>query len=127
MGASTINIFPDQIGNPHLAHRTIMEYFNTAAFTDAVGHFGSARPGAIQGPGFQIWDMSLFKNIHIAERANVQLRLETFNTFNHGNPGGATNGYNNGGIDVGVDDSTFGQVIAWHDPRNVQIGAKFNF
>lgn len=118
MGASTINIFPDQIGNPHLANRSIMEYFNTSAFTDAVGHFGSTRPGAFLGPGFQIWDMSLFKNIHIAERVGLQLRLETFNTFNHGNPSS---------IDVGVDDSTFGQVNGWHDPRNVQIGGKINF
>jgi len=128
MGPTTINIFPDQVGSTHLANRSVLEYFNTAAFTQAVGHFGSARPGSIQGPGFQIWDMSLFKNFKFGERVGLQLRLETFNTFNHGNPGGGTNQfYNNGGIDVGVNDPTFGQVVSWHDPRNVQIGAKIKF
>jgi len=62
--------------------------------------------------------MSLIKNIKFAERVGLQLRLETFNTFNHGNPSG---------IDTNFGDSAFGQVTAWHDPRNVQLGAKFNF
>ncbi len=35
--------------------------------------------------GLQTWDMSLFKNIPIAERYSVQLRLEAFNAFNHPN------------------------------------------
>ena len=60
----------------------------------------------------------------------MQLRLETFNTFNHGSPNA---------IDTNVDDqltsvnpygngnSSFGTVTGYHIPRNVQIGAKFNF
>jgi hypothetical protein len=113
----TVFIRPDQIGNPH-GPKTAAEFFNTAAFTEAIGHFGSSRPGAILGPGIQVWDMSLIKNFRFAERAGLQLRLETFNTFNHGNPSG---------IDTNVGDSNFGAVTAWHDPRNVQIGAKINF
>jgi hypothetical protein len=113
----TVFIRPDQIGDPH-GPKTAAEFFNTAAFTEAIGHFGSSRPGAILGPGIQVWDMSLIKNFKFAERAGLQLRLETFNTFNHGNPSG---------IDTNVGDSTFGAVTAWHDPRNVQIGAKINF
>jgi Carboxypeptidase regulatory-like domain/TonB-dependent Receptor Plug Domain len=113
----TVFIRPDQIGDPH-GPKTAAEFFNTAAFAEAVGHFGSSRPGAILGPGIQVWDMSLIKNIKFAERVGLQLRLETFNTFNHGNPSG---------IDTNVGDSNFGAVTAWHDPRNVQIGAKISF
>ena len=113
----TVFIRPDQIGDPH-GPKTATEFFNTAAFVPAVGHFGSSRPGAILGPGIQVWDMSLIKNIKFAERLGLQLRLETFNTFNHGNPSG---------IDTNVGDSNFGAVTAWHDPRNVQIGAKIKF
>jgi hypothetical protein len=113
----TVYIRPDEIGDPH-GPKTAAEFFNTAAFAEAVGHFGSSRPGAILGPGIQVWDMSLIKNFRFAERAGLQLRLETFNTFNHGNPSA---------IDTNVGDSNFGAVTAWHDPRNVQIGAKFNF
>jgi len=118
MGSSTIAIRPDQIGSA-IGSKSVLKFFNTAAFTDAVGHFGSARPGAVLGPGYQIWDMSLMKNIHFGERASLQLRLETFNTFNHGSPSS---------LDTNVDDGkAFGSVNGWHDPRNLQIGAKINF
>jgi hypothetical protein len=121
---STVQIRADQIGDPN-GPKTAAEFFNTAAFAPAAGHFGSSRPGAILGPGLQVWDLSLIKNIKFAERIGLQLRLETFNTFNHGNPSG---------VDTSVSDSplyggngTFGTVTGWHDPRNVQIGAKLNF
>jgi hypothetical protein len=113
----TVQRRADQIGDPN-GPKTAAEFFNTAAFAAASGHFGTSRPGAILGPGLQVWDMSLIKNIKFAERLGLQLRLETFNTFNHGNPSA---------IDTNVGDSTFGAVNAWHDPRNVQIGAKINF
>lgn len=116
---STVQIRADQIASNVSGPKTAAQFFNTAAFTDAVGHFGSSRVGAIYGPGLQVWDMSLIKNVRFAERVGMQLRLETFNTFNHGNP--MT-------IDTDVDDgASFGTVNGWHDPRNVQIGAKFNF
>ena len=117
MGSSSIAIRPDQIGSAS-GSKSVTKFFNTAAFTDAVGHFGSSRPGAFLGPGYQIWDMSLMKNINFGERASLQLRLETFNTFNHGSPSS---------IDTGVDDGAFGAVNGWHDPRNVQLGAKIRF
>ncbi|MGC2398516.1 MAG: carboxypeptidase regulatory-like domain-containing protein [Acidobacteriaceae bacterium] len=116
---STVQIRADQISSNVGGPKTASQFFNTAAFTDAVGHFGSSRVGAIYGPGLQVWDISLIKNIRFAERGALQLRLETFNAFNHGNP--MT-------VDTNVDDgASFGTVNAWHDPRNVQIGAKVNF
>jgi len=110
-------ILADQIGDPH-GPKTAAEFFNTAAFTPAVGHFGDARPGAVLGPGFQIWNITLAKNIKFSERANLQLRLETFNTFNHGNPNG---------VFTDIESSSFGKVNGWHDPRTLQIGGKFQF
>jgi Carboxypeptidase regulatory-like domain/TonB-dependent Receptor Plug Domain len=98
--------------------KTVKEFFNTAAFSDAVGQFGTAAPGSVLGPGFQRWDTSLFKNIKFGERASLQLRLETFNTFNHGSPNS---------VDTNVDDGAFGQVNGYHIPRNVQIGGKITF
>jgi len=98
--------------------KTPAEFFNTAAFTTAVGHFGSAAPGAILGPGFQRWDTSLFKTIKLGERVALQLRLETFNTFNHGSPSL---------ISTDVSSASFGQVTGYHIPRNVQIGGKITF
>jgi hypothetical protein len=107
--------------------KTPAEFFNTAAFSQSVGGFGSSAPGAVLGPGFQRWDTSLFKNFQFGERVGFQLRLETFNTFNHGSPSeicGITAG-SAGTCEVGT--AAFGQVTAYHIPRNVQIGGKINF
>jgi len=116
---STVQVRADEILGNVSGPKTAAKFFNTAAFADAVGHFGTSPVGAIYGPGLQVWDMSLIKNTRIAEQVSLQLRLETFNTFNHGNP--MT-------VDTNVDDgASFGTVNGWHDPRNVQIGAKINF
>jgi len=115
---ATSQIRVDQIGNPH-GPKTAAEFFNIAAFAPAVGHFGSEHPGTVLGPGFQLWDMSLIKNISFTEQVRMQLRLETFNTFNHGSPNGVFTSIS--------DSSTFGQISGWHDPRTIQIGGKITF
>jgi hypothetical protein len=114
---STAQIRTDVVGDVN-GPKTAAEFFNTAAFATAVGHFGDERPGAFLGPGFQVWDMSLIKNTRFGERFNMQLRLETFNTFNHGNPNG---------VDTTIGDGSFGAVNGWHDPRNLQLGIKLSF
>jgi hypothetical protein len=117
IGPSTIYPRANQSGSPS-GPKTVNEYFNIAAFSDAVGQFGNSAPGAVLGPGFQRWDTSLFKNFHFGERATLQLRLETFNTFNHGSPNSVV---------TDRDIASFGEVNGYHIPRNVQIGAKVNF
>jgi hypothetical protein len=106
--------------------KTPGEFFNTDAFSQSVGAFGTSQPGAVMGPGFQRWDTSLFKSMHFGERAALQLRLETFNTFNHGSPSEICN-IGNGPTTCIVGTPAFGEVTAYHIPRNVQIGAKINF
>ena len=114
---ATAQIRTDLVGDPH-GPKTAAEFFNTAAFATAVGHFGTESPGTVLGPGFQLWDISLIKNVNFGERVALQLRLETFNTFNHGSPNS---------IDTGIASGTFGEVNGWHDPRTMQIGAKIKF
>jgi hypothetical protein len=114
---ATAQLRTDLIGDPH-GPKSAAEFFNTAAFVTAVGHFGTERTGTVLGPGFQLWDVSLIKNFNFGERVGLQLRLETFNTFNHGSPNS---------VDTSIGSGTFGQVNGWHDPRNVQLGAKIKF
>jgi len=114
---STAQLRTDQVGDPS-GPKTAAEFFNTAAFAEAVGHFGDERPGSVLGPGFQRWDTSLIKNVKLGERVGMQLRLETFNTFNHGSPSSVGTAFGSG---------SFGTVTGWHIPREVQLGAKFNF
>jgi hypothetical protein len=46
--------------------------------------FGTAGSGILRGPGMNNWDISVYRNIRWHEgRRNLQLRWETYNTFNH--------------------------------------------
>jgi hypothetical protein len=122
------------VGNPK-GPKTVGEWFNTSAFTTAIGAFGTEQPGSLIGPGFQLWDMSLIKNFNFADRVHLQLRFESFNTFNHGSPlGQALGGINTTCTGSAADPTScsagnpaFGTVTGYHDPRNLQLGAKIQF
>jgi hypothetical protein len=105
------------------APHTLQQWFNTACLADVpkgVIRQGNAPRNGIRGPGYQKWDLSIFKNFRFGEsqRTNLQFRFETTNTFNHTNWAsiGATLG-----------SSTFGQVTAARDPRIVTLGLKLSY
>ena len=113
---------PDQISDPNAnAPRTVAQWFNTKAFAQVptgVVRPGNAGAADIQGPGYEQWDMSLFRNIAIREKMRLQIRAETFNTFNHTNPMAVATAAGN---------TNFGQVTSTRDPRRLQLGLKLNF
>jgi hypothetical protein len=113
-----IQIRTNQVLSGTSGPKTIAEFFNTAAFQGAAGAFGTERPGAVLGPGFQLWDVSLIKNIRFAERVRLQLRFEGFNAFNHGSPNS---------VNTTFGSSAFGTVSGYHDPRTLQLGGKIQF
>jgi hypothetical protein len=45
--------------------------------------FGNLGKNTLYGPGTNNWDLSLYRNIRLKERLTSQLRVETYNTFNH--------------------------------------------
>ncbi len=98
----------------------VTQWFNTAAFTNAIGHFGTSGRGILLGPHYQNWDMSGLKNFRISERVRMQFRGEFFNAFNHTN-------FTQSGLIVNLAASNFGQVTAAHNPRNIQLGLKLYF
>ena len=49
--------------------------------------FGNSGRNILMGPGMAQWDFSLFKSIPVTERVRMQLRIESFNFFNHPNFG----------------------------------------
>jgi len=97
---------------------TVAQYINTAAFTDAIGHFGNSGRGVCTGPGLNNWDIAAMKNIKISERFRMQFRGEFFNAFNHV----SYLSFNNF-----TDSSRFGQLTSGHDPRIIQLGLKLYF
>ncbi|MBV8206900.1 MAG: carboxypeptidase regulatory-like domain-containing protein [Acidobacteria bacterium] len=86
-------------------------------------NIGTARPGNYRGPGFWRTDLGAFKNIKFSERLSGQLRLETFNTFNHTNPIAP----GTGGSSNSMTSTAFNQVLLARDPRLLQLGIKINF
>jgi len=63
----------------------LYDYINPAAFsTAAEGTFGNTPRtlGSLRGPGQKNWDLSIFKNFSITERAKAQFRAEALNAFN---------------------------------------------
>lgn len=97
---------------------SVAKFINTAAFTDAVGHFGNAGRGVCTGPGLNNWDIAALRNIKFTERFNMQFRAEFFNAFNH---------VSYAGFSSNVDSSSFGKLTSAHDPRIIQLGLKLYF
>ena len=127
---------PDVVGNVHVAHRSINEWFNTGAFafskfaSDGGDTFGNAPRffSDLRGPRYQNWDTSLDKNWVFKDQMRAQFRFETYNTFNHPNfysPSGT--GYS--GCDPNADPSScpsnFGQITNTFASRNIQLAGKF--
>ncbi|GGG90263.1 carboxypeptidase regulatory-like domain-containing protein [Silvibacterium dinghuense] len=96
-------------------------YINSAAFTASSAYtFGDApRTLSLRGPGYENWDISLFKNVVVRERLNIQYRAETFNTFNTPLFGGPNTAYGS---------STFGQITSEANfPRYLQMGLHITY
>ncbi|MDE3187318.1 MAG: TonB-dependent receptor [Acidobacteriota bacterium] len=103
-------------------------WFSTSSFADPVAPwnggpnqgFGNAAKDSVVGPGIQNWNLSLLKTIPLTggEGPSIQLRFESFNTFNHMNPQG---------IDTNNHDGNFGQITSDYGPRTLQLGGKFIF
>lgn len=76
-------------GDPACAAANTVGYVTadpTARFIQAGrGALATAGRNTVSSPGLNIWNMSVFKTMKFAERASVQFRFQTFDTFNHRN------------------------------------------
>lgn len=78
----------------------------------------------IYQPGFQNWNLGLFKTFQISERSGVQFRAEAFNFINHPNWGGP----NGGGVNFnGGNLATLGKVTTKGSERNLQLSLRLFF
>jgi hypothetical protein len=68
---------------------------NSVIIPPAQGTFGNMSPGALIGPAFHEWDLSLSKTFKIRERFSLQGTVSAFNVLNsrsYNLPGGSTTG-----------------------------------
>lgn len=74
---------------------------------------------SIYGPGFENWNLGLFKQFAVTEAKVFQFRVETFNTFNHPNWNGP---------DRNPTSKTFGKITSKSgDVRTLQLSLRFQF
>jgi hypothetical protein len=121
-------------GDPNSGfHKGTKEWFNTSVFSQPpAGVFGNSGRNILTEPGISNWDMGLVKYFPITERAKFQLRVETFNTFNHTQWGvdPATQGGSGPGTSAevtNVNAGNFGAITSARPPRVIQFGGKITF
>lgn len=118
-GVQRPNLVPGAaLGTKGSLYSRLSGYINPAAFTASTAlTFGDApRTLSLRGPGFENWDVALFKNVKVRERFDVQFRAETFNTFN-------TPEFN--GPNTSFGSSSFGKITSDANfPRYLQLGLR---
>jgi outer membrane receptor protein involved in Fe transport len=109
-----------KIGGSITAH--LEGAFNTACFTvPALYTYGNEprTDNTLRTPGIANWDMALFKDFSVTEKATLDFRVEAFNLFNRvqfSNP------------DTGLGDGTFGWISSTlNNPRLLQVSGRFTF
>lgn len=109
--------------------KTFKQWFSTSSYADPIAPwdggpnqgFGNAGKDSAQGPGIFNWNLSLFKTFPLSSHdagPRLDLRFESYNTFNHVDPQG---------IDLNSHDSNFGTVTSDYGPRTLQLGAQLKF
>ena len=115
---------PDLVpGQPEtVRNRTIAEWFNTDAFTTAIGHYGSTprNPAPLVSPSNNPLTLAINRSFPMPfEGQHLDFRLEAFNALNHPEFGapGSTQGT-----------GTFGVVTSTaSDNRELQLALKYIF
>ncbi len=100
-------------------------WFGTAGFTDeAIGTFGNIGRDTYHGPGLNNTDVEVSKNFYYSRSSEskfIQLRLESYNVFNHTQFSNPDGNYSDNG-------ATFGTITSvQHAPRQTQLVGKFYF
>jgi hypothetical protein len=121
--------FSEGVGNDDVYFFRTTDGSGNPLFTaPAPGTFSSTqnRNSLLHGPGFQNWNLGVFKNFSITERQKVMFRAEFFNLPNHPNLGGFNGAL--GGLDSNPRNSTFGRVTRKSDDRrNIQLSLRYSF
>ncbi len=108
------------IGDAHATHPTAQQWLNPAAFAVPAQYtFGNLGRFALRTQNSSNWDLSLFRQFSIKERAKLELRGEAFNLFNHPVFGIPATDFNQ---------PNFGAITATaNTERRLQVGGKILF
>jgi len=115
------------VGDPHVDHPTITQWFNTAAFVQnkvvtGVATDGNSPRNLLDGPGFRVVDLALSRDFQTPKGTRLTFRLEgtnIFNIVNYGQPGAS--------VPSGATSTTFGVIRTANAMRRLQVGLRFVF
>lgn len=123
LNGTPYSVRPDVTG-PIRVIGAVDQWFDTAVF-QAAGHFGNLGRNAVTGPAFHSTDVSVSKVLRRSDRADVQLRVDVFDVFNHPNFGPPGNV---------VGSPTFGRITRTRLPtgeggssRQVQLAVRVSY
>jgi hypothetical protein len=112
---------PNLIGNPRQSKPTVQAWFDPSAFAIPVFSFGNFGRNVLRSSTVNNVDFSLFKNVPIREKIEVQFRAEAFNVLNimsYGVPNGLLNQPTTARV------TSLAQGV---NPRQLQMGLKLQF
>jgi hypothetical protein len=110
---------PNVVGDWKLANPTPQAWFNKGAFAaPAQFTFGNAGRNVLRGDNVQRFDISVFRNFRIKEKATFEFRAEGYNVFNTVTYGDPTAEFTN---------VNFGRVLSAAAARSLRLGGKIVF
>lgn len=118
--------YATRVGNPNLPRgsRTVQQWFNPAAFAITPPNtLGNTPRAALYGPGQNVWDISLMRDVPIHERMKLTIRVDAHNAFNHPQFSGLNTTLN----PTNIANHTFGMVTGAQDPRQLLLIGRFTF
>ena len=113
--------------NPIISNKSFDRWFNTNSVSaPGFGDFGNAPRDVFRGPGLNVWDFTVYKNIPVHEKARFQLRWEFYNLFNHTQFDGVDTGarFTPDGTQI---NGNFGRVTSARQSRQMQVSLRFEF
>lgn len=117
---------PDQVGDPTLDDPTPERYWDRAAFVipaNNIGRFGNAEIGSLNGPGTNVYSMTLGKSFNITGHSRVRFEAAFSNLFDIENLG-----FPNRNVGQG----SFGRItntqsVDQAGPRTLQFSLRYSF
>jgi outer membrane receptor protein involved in Fe transport len=110
----------DPVLDPNRSRGEVIEqWFNTAAFVENQPLTdGNTRRNILDGPGYKIVDLGMYRNFGLGRGRDVQFRVEATNAFNMVNLSNPT---------TNVRSSTYGKIRTARQMRQIQLGVRFSF
>jgi hypothetical protein len=115
--------FVTETGNPNIARgaRSVAKWFNTSAFSiTPPDTLGTGPRASFYGPGQNVWDVSLMRDIPLWEHAAFTLRVDAHNVFNHPQFSGLN-------TSLSASNTAFGTVTGAQDSRNLLLVGRLRF